>query len=149
MGMYDYFNCDTSCPVCGAPLEGFQTKDFSRIMRTYKPGDYVMNLSEVTVYTYCIHNASVKEIKDVPKCNNKMILEDNEATYIKFTIPVIDHRISRDQNLWKREIEDITFTSMSFTDKTEPEIHEIIKQFNNRKREEIRLMKEMDYDRRS
>ena len=34
MGMYDYINFSTKCPLCEAVVEGFQSKDSERVLAT-------------------------------------------------------------------------------------------------------------------
>lgn len=37
MGMFDYVDFETTCPNCGKPLTGFQSKDLSCVLETVKP----------------------------------------------------------------------------------------------------------------
>ena len=112
--MYDYFDPGiVSCPVCGNPVYGFQTKDFECMMDTYHPGDNVGTvpfkrmhdrigyphepIMRIRVYTTCAHKIRIEKIED------DLIFGEIEGLWIEYTIPVVDGIIVRNQNRWIRE----------------------------------------------
>lgn len=111
MGMFDYFVCDVSCPVCGNYVNNpFQTKDMDRLMDVYEPGDKVSRkLKSIRVYTTCDHE------KTVEKFDGSMVFLKINAIWIEYEIPVEkDGTIVRDQNQWIRRYEPTDFDGLSF-----------------------------------
>ena len=110
MGMFDYFICDTSCPVCGNYItEPYQTKSFDRIMDNYKPGDKVCIEEPIRVYTHCNHQIDIKRFEETA------FFTDNKAVWIEYEIPIINGKIPKDQNLWKlQEIKEVNYSGLTF-----------------------------------
>lgn len=136
--MYDYFICDTSCPVCGNYIiEPYQTKDFERLMDSYKPGDKVCIEGPIHVYTHCRHEVYIKSFLE-----DGGFFTDNKAVWIEYEIPIIDGRIPKDQNLWKLlEVKEVNFSGMSFIPDTmtkeEVVLHYL--KFNNKMKRDIEI----------
>lgn len=139
MGMYDYFECDTTCPVCSHPLTRFQTKSFERCMDTYRPGQRVndRSLSSIRVYTHCDHRREFKSM-----FGDEMIEAKCYATWVEFTIPVSRGGIIiQDQNRWEREVKEVDYNGLLYTPGcyTEQDACNRIDAFNTNKAESIRI----------
>jgi len=138
MGMYDYFICDTSCPVCGNYIiEPYQTKDFERLLDSYKPGDTVCVEGPIHVYTHCRHHI------DIEKFEENMFFVNNTAIWIEYEIPIIDGKIAMDQNQWKLlEVKEVDFNGLTFIPdgmtKEEVVLHYV--RFNHKMKHDIEVM---------
>jgi hypothetical protein len=118
MGMYDYFLCDVSCPVCGNTVRNdFQTKDFENMMDTYRPGDNVgiTHLpTSIRTYTTCDHAREITKIED------ELVFTTIRGVWIEYEIPIIDGIISEDMNTWKRKIEPTMYNALSVIPENAP-----------------------------
>jgi len=136
MGMYDYFKCDTSCPICGCYIdEIYQTKNFECLMSVYKPGMKVDVEGPIRVYTHCDHEKRIIEIKD------GAVFSTNRAVWIEHIIPIVNREISRNQNLWKTTYGLVEYNSMSFIPDgvTDDEAILRYKKFNSKKLKDIEI----------
>lgn len=138
MGMYDYFICDTSCPVCGNYIiEPYQTKDFERLLDSYQPGDKVCIEGPIHVYSHCRHEIYITSFD-----KGGAFYTNNKAIWIEYEIPIVNDRIPKDQNLWKlQEIKEVDFNGISFIPDTmtkeEVVLHYL--KFNDKMRHDIEV----------
>lgn len=104
MGMFDYFDCMVSCPICGNTVKSaFQTKDLRCEMDTYKPGDNVGTVGTpkfIIVYTTCDH--ALKKITLTSRNSEELVTAELHGVWIEYSIPITDGIIARDMNLWTR-----------------------------------------------
>ncbi len=110
MGMYDYFKCDVSCPVCGNYMDGlFQTKDLACLLNTYEPGDRVSKrYGRINVYHTCNHY--YKDIRE----ESGAVMATAIGIWVEIDIPIMDHIIVMDQNWWTRKWSRVEYSIMSF-----------------------------------
>ena len=143
MGMFDYIYLDVSCPVCGNFIDhDFQTKDFERLLDTYKPGDNVgtkNRLRAIRVYTSCAHKYEIEKI------DGGLVFTKNTGTWIEYEIPIIDGIIAQDQNLWKRHHEPVEWNGLGCVPDgmTTQEFLVKLEKRNERMKEDIRVTKHL------
>jgi hypothetical protein len=135
MGMFDEFECSASCPVCGNPLEDFQTKDLECQLDIYCPGDLVdsRSLKWIRVYTTCVH------YKELDELSGTAVYTKNHGLGIEYYIPIKHGRIVQDQNKWIRKIKHVDFNGLFCVDDgmTLPEVQNKIKEWNDKRAEDI------------
>lgn len=138
MGMFDYFECTVTCPVCGNPLKEFQTKDFERLLDVYEPGDVVndRSLKKIRVYTTCVHFREFEGIE------HDIALVQNHGLRVEYIIPINRGQIVQDQNRWVRKVEHMDWGAARFLEHgkyTEQDIKDEIDSFNKKLEEDCRV----------
>jgi hypothetical protein len=138
MGMFDYFICDTSCPICGNYInEPYQTKSFDNVMSVFRPGNKVFEKRSIHVYNHCVHETHIDRFED------NALFTSNKAVWIEYEIPIIKGRIPKNMNLWKlQELKEVQFNGITFIPDglTHEDIIVRYLMFNEKRRKDIKAM---------
>jgi hypothetical protein len=110
MGMYDYFKCDVSCPVCGNYMEGlFQTKDLGCLLDTYQPGDRVPK-KYGRIKVYHTHDHYYENVR----MEGGAFMATSIGVWVEIDIPIFEHIIVMDQNWWTKKWSHVDYNMISF-----------------------------------
>ena len=109
--MFDNMDIEIQCPYCGRNIIGFQTKDGGCYLHTYVPGGTVdetdgndgYNSGKEPTSFYCyagcnhIYEETTKESAEL----SHQVLRRLKWIWCTVEIPVVDHVISINKDLWK------------------------------------------------
>jgi hypothetical protein len=105
MGMFDDINIEIECPYCERIVTGFQTKSGACILKEYKIGQKISKSDSYDrdnepkyfyCYTDCDHGFRLHNDPDFPT------IQVTKYVWCEVTIPVINHRISKDISKWEK-----------------------------------------------